>query len=340
MTAEDVLVSDDLAARRDDARGDPVATASATRTYWQCGWRMRSEIPLSLPPLPAGGPCDVDVRWGAPGDSTAAPPGQVIAAQEHDGKRWYTATDDGPRYRLRFHACGEVLITRDLRHVTVHPDPGGRDELLPVLVAGTVSAFLLMLAGGCVLHASAVDVDGAAVAFVGQSGRGKSTMAALLCAAGHRLVTDDVLLVEPGPPATCAGGSMEVRLRPGSYELAATFPDPAASTRRTADQRLALGPPAVDARRYPLGAIVVPAPSRTAADVAISRLSPADAVVTLLSFPRIFGWQRHDVVVAQFEATSALAAAVPVYQARIPWGPPFRADVAPAIAALAGQRAG
>ena len=38
-----------------------------------------------------------------------------------------------------------------------------------------------------------------------------------------------------------------------------------------------------------------------------------------------------DVLRAQFELASAIAEQVPVFLARVPWGPPFRSDIAPAI---------
>jgi hypothetical protein len=46
-----------------------------------------------------------------------------------------------------------------------------------------------------VLHASAVAVDGGAVAFLGEAGWGKSTMAAAMYARGHSIVADDVTAV-------------------------------------------------------------------------------------------------------------------------------------------------
>ena len=46
------------------------------------------------------------------------------------------------------------------------------------------------------LHASAVEQDGAVTAFLGDSGAGKSTMAACLQARGRRIVSDDICLLE------------------------------------------------------------------------------------------------------------------------------------------------
>jgi hypothetical protein len=50
---------------------------------------------------------------------------------------------------------------------------------------------ILRQRGYVLLHASAVMVGNSAVAFVGKSTAGKSTMAAAMCARGHRLLADD-----------------------------------------------------------------------------------------------------------------------------------------------------
>jgi hypothetical protein len=47
-----------------------------------------------------------------------------------------------------------------------------------------------------VLHASAIAINGAAIAFVGESGAGKSTLATSFHENGHALLTDDSLLVK------------------------------------------------------------------------------------------------------------------------------------------------
>lgn len=61
----------------------------------------------------------------------------------------------------------------------------------------------------------AEEVGGRAVAFIGSSGIGKTTLKALCCAAGARLVTDDVLRVEPRDgEGWCFHGTCTLRLRP------------------------------------------------------------------------------------------------------------------------------
>lgn len=87
--------------------------------------------------------------------------------------------------------------------------PTGTDPaLLESMAVGPLFSFLVWLRGGQALHASAVLVDGQAVAFCGVTGAGKSTTAAQFVRLGHPLITDDVMawrweanacLVQTGP---------------------------------------------------------------------------------------------------------------------------------------------
>lgn len=296
-------------------------TRATPAVYFQCGMRMRSEVEVALP-ISCEEVWDVDVRWGPDiSDSTSPPPGEVIAVYETEEDAWYTGTAAESGYHLRFSGCGEFLISSDLSEVQVRRDPSGRTEILPILLAGTVSAFLLTLRGATVLHASAVSIDGAALAFVGQSGRGKSTLAALLCLDGAEMVTDDVLTVDVGPTVTCLGGASELRLRAAAAPLAQERTG--AVTRPTADERLALSAPRAPCAPLPLGGIVVPSPSRTTLAVEVRPLAPSTALFWLLAFPRIHGWRAPEVLQRDFAALSRLVDRVPVFDVTVPWGPPF-----------------
>ena len=159
------------------------------------------------------------------------------------------------------------------------------------------------------LHGSAVALDGVALAFVGQSGRVKSTGAALLCLDGAELVTDDVLAVDTGPPVRAPG------MRPSSD--CATERRSLPSPGRTRGPRHR-GRPARCSLRVaplelvPLAAIVIPAPSHTATDVEIRRLPPSTAVFWLLAFHRVHGWCRPDVISRDFAVISQIADTIPV----------------------------
>lgn len=303
--------------------------------FWFYGLRICSELDLALPVAPDGR-ADVDLLWGSDiHDSRQTPPGDLIASYELPDRTWYSATDTGDGYRFRFHGCGEFTVSRDLRQVRARRDPEGDAAMLPILFVGTVGAFLLTLRGATVMHASAVCTGGSALAFVGQSGRGKSTIAAMLCGAGASLVTDDVLIVDRGDPVMCQGGASELRLRPNARPLVRTLDT--TDTYPTADDRVAVSPSSVERSRVPLAAIVVPTPSRTARRVEFAHMPPSTALFAILSFPRVHGWRVASVLERDFATLSHLVSTVPVFEAAIPWGPPFDPRVAPALLSLASD---
>jgi hypothetical protein len=82
-----------------------------------------------------------------------------------------------------------------------------------IYLVGPVLSYVLRGRGVLALHASAVVVDGRAIAFVGGGGSGKSTTAAALVTRGMPLLTDDVLaLTRVGPTVLAWPGADHLRL--------------------------------------------------------------------------------------------------------------------------------
>lgn len=77
--------------------------------------------------------------------------------------------------------------------VTASALPSASGDELGRLIAGPGFRTAFRLQGDLVVHASAVVVDGHAVAFTGRSGRGKSTTAAACYAAGYDVLADDAI---------------------------------------------------------------------------------------------------------------------------------------------------
>jgi hypothetical protein len=194
-----------------------------------------------------------------------------------------------------------------------------------ILVNGFIMTTLLATGGDLVLHASAVEIDGRAHAFVGRSGHGKSTVSAWLCRAGARLITDDVLRVTRTATGEwlCWPGATENRLRAGAASIAG------AQSGVSGDGRLLTRPLHVErGEPLPLGGLYVPHPDRDGDSVRLRSLDPRAALVALLSFPRIVGvrdaeWLRRDLA-----HQAALAETVPMSVLTLPWGPPFTETVA------------
>ncbi|MCB0256374.1 MAG: hypothetical protein KDI55_21865, partial [Anaerolineae bacterium] len=101
------------------------------------------------------------------------------------------------RYLLRFPDLADFVITGD--SVTCHPHPDCRDDSLRHLLLDQVIPRLWAQRGYLVLHASAVRLaDGRVIAFLGESGWGKSTLAAALQARGAQLLSDDSISLHAG----------------------------------------------------------------------------------------------------------------------------------------------
>jgi len=93
-------------------------------------------------------------------------------------------------------------------------------ETTALYLMGPVMALVLRLRGVICLHASAVIVEGRAVAFVGPEEAGKSTIAATFAQRGFLILSDDIVpLVEKGEEFFAQPGSAHLRLWPESVEM-------------------------------------------------------------------------------------------------------------------------
>jgi hypothetical protein len=141
------------------------------------------------------------------------PDGEVVFRIQRDGGRAYRFV--GPGY-------GETVLAADGTHAWGGPDEAGLDGWQRFLVA-QVLPFAAVLRGLEVLHASAVATAAGAVALLGPSGAGKTSLAIALERAGAGpLLADDVLalqrdggetLVHPGAPIAAVAVAEAERLR-------------------------------------------------------------------------------------------------------------------------------
>ncbi|HEX5501670.1 MAG TPA: hypothetical protein VFW96_03555, partial [Thermomicrobiales bacterium] len=182
------------------------------------GLRVDSE--LRLPGVAeiraAGGapPADLTLRRAAPGQAAPAPDGPAVAglachAPCHNGAL-VVLVHRGPGGTWFWHeAVGTVHLAPGAREAAVYPEPGAGERALGLALVGEVLPCALYQRGYPCLHASAVLSEAGAIAFLGASGQGKSTLAAGFLRRGAALLTDDVLPLMaldggihalPGPP--------------------------------------------------------------------------------------------------------------------------------------------
>lgn len=113
-----------------------------------------------------------------------------------DGTLWMLFFRQGRDYLLRFPGLADFEVSNTGRDVQGWSAPGVDAATVQHLYLNQVLPLALSRQGKLVLHASAVDVGAGCAAFVGESGRGKSTLAASFATAGSRFLTDDGLQLE------------------------------------------------------------------------------------------------------------------------------------------------
>lgn len=147
------------------------------------GLNVRSDIPLPGMPT-ATKTTDVHVYLGKVPRELENPNDCAEKGQARPGTLLLSLEDTGR------------MLVRNGREIIVEPGPNFREERAALYVLGSGFGALLQQRGLLVLHGSSVVIDRRAVAFVGASGNGKSTLARCLVKRGHSLLSDDVSAID------------------------------------------------------------------------------------------------------------------------------------------------
>lgn len=159
-----------------------------------CGLKVAADLPLpDLRPWSGDGrPPDVQIRLGP------VPP--RLADPVHEGP--LLQVDAGGTCRFAVAGVAAYLVENGRRiTVELHTDEGAPG--IRVFLLGSVFGFLCHQRGLLPLHAGCVAVGGRAVVLAGASGAGKSTLTTAFLRHGHRVLGDDIAVVDlkaPGGP--------------------------------------------------------------------------------------------------------------------------------------------
>jgi len=115
-----------------------------------------------------------------------------------DETAWLHAAKSGPEYVLRFPDLADFLFCSDRGTIICFAAQNAPVASIRHLLLDQVLPLVLSTRGKFLLHASCVVLPGGAVGFIGESGRGKSTLAASFSGLGFPILTDDCILVEKG----------------------------------------------------------------------------------------------------------------------------------------------
>jgi hypothetical protein len=176
-------------------------------TYGVYGVTLRSHIPLVLPDYPGAGLAEIELQLRKHNYFADAISGVPLQWSRYSTYQ-YAHLRSGVSY-VRWDDVGEFLVSSDGRLITCCPARDSHHESFQVYLLGQALSFALVKCGFEPLHATCIVVEGQAVAFLGDSGFGKSSLAAYFLSAGDQLLTDDLLLLQerpdgflayPGPP--------------------------------------------------------------------------------------------------------------------------------------------
>jgi hypothetical protein len=166
----------------------------AARRYRVYGLIVECAIPLSCPTVAGRSRPDVRLR---PGVTRRFDNARQLLHIPAKPQQWFECHRLGDRTTyLRWSGLFEFLISPDARTIDFHGLEHATDESLTTYLLGQVLSFSLLSRGHEPLHATAVVIDGEAVAFLGDCGRGKSTLGAAFVARGIPVLTDDLLALE------------------------------------------------------------------------------------------------------------------------------------------------
>lgn len=187
---------------------------------------------------------------GQPYDRWIDPAGTTLAEFHH--------RKDG--YLIRFPDQADFAISAADYAIECTPVPDCPQEILDRTLHNAIRPVIANHTGRLSLHGSAVAVDDRAIAFLGLSRRGKTTLAGALANRGHPFLTEDWLelsrqgkgyLVVPKQPALRVFADTAAFLRPGEFgdvpprekvELAADARLPFANTASRLTALYFLGP--------------------------------------------------------------------------------------------------
>jgi hypothetical protein len=272
--------------------------------YQAYGLRIASDCPLLFARAPAG-PCDLRIAFAGV-TTERAPPGSPRRALTRDGDDWCLTYTDAARawVAYRWHATDALLTIATNQHWAACAYP----------LTGVAMATLLALSGKTVLHGAALALQGRAILLLGDSGQGKSTLAAALVMRGAGLLTDDVVrLVGTSAGYEATAGVPRLSLdREARDRLLASCPGATAHGERHDRAKTLVEVPA--AHDIPVAAIIVLGPlGNEVAEPALTRLGPAAASVAMAR--NIYGktWIR-PLDRAHLADCAALAAAVPTFR--------------------------
>ena len=296
--------------------------APSARAYAFCGVTIVSG--RALPELrrarARGGTADVTVAFC---DETPPPAPRVWLQTWRlpGGRLWLSIGRVTGGYLLRFRGQADFVVSADGARIAVHAAPAVPAETLRHLLIDQVLPLTLSHRGRLTLHASAVHLPGiGTVGFAGETGRGKSTLAAALAGRGGRIITDDCLAIDiTRGAARVLPGYPGLRLWPGAGANPLLRAAPGSRVAHYSRKRRVNGAAlAFHGRPSPLRVVfLLSARASSGAAVSIRRCRASARLMGLVRFAYVLDVEDRPGLASLFAALATLATTIPVVRLRL-----------------------
>ena len=227
----------------------------------------------------------------------------------------------GEDYFLRFPELADFLISKKGHQIKCFSLTGVSDESIRHLLVDQVIPRVIAHQGWIVLHASAIEMEGGVIAFIGESGRGKSTLATSFHEQGYSLLTDDCLLLKPkNGQITGIPGYAGSRLWPDSLDAIVTDKSNIHPVAHYSDKKRLIFPEILKNRecQLPLRAIFVlssPNEAKSLTKATVEQLSGAMKFMELIKHSFHLDVTDEVKILLQFETLGQMTGAhLPIYR--------------------------
>lgn len=184
--------------------------------YWCFGLSIASDLPLpELTPVLAPDPGSAEAQQAVVIRSGPLPRESEAMNVDAQG----VDIGDGT-VLIRRPGIADFLVSQGCE-IVVQLAAGGSQAAMRFMLLGQVFGVLLLQRRHLLLHASAIEVEGRCIAFVGRSTAGKSTLAARLASRGYQLVSDDVCVLDFETDGEAITWPAMTQLKLGSDSLSA-----------------------------------------------------------------------------------------------------------------------
>jgi len=226
-----------------------------------------------------------------------------------DGTPWTRFYRVEAGYLLRFPGLADFHVSLDGARVRCWPVAEVSDATIQHLYLNQALPLALSKQGKLVLHGSAVEIGDVAVAFIGESGKGKSTLAASFAACGFRFLTDDGLVVEPSDEGYQVMPSHpSIRLWDDSQEaLIGEGVRKAPPVQFTSKERFLAGDGIVFCCRARRLRCVYFLGDGISQETVFERVNPSDALIRLVKNSFLLETEQREWLATHFDGLSSLA---------------------------------